>query len=159
RVTIVNMKAERRASAASGSGAAGRPSAEHGPSGRAKPKGQRRRYRQAARLESAAATGRRIIDAFVELTRDVWYDELTFNEIAKHAGVSVQSVIRRYGGKDGLISAVIAEMGGEIGARRTAAPGDVEASLAGLFGVYEEHGDGVMRNLAQEQRYADLRRI
>ena len=120
---------------------------------------RRRRYRQAARLESAAATGRRIIDAFVKLTRDVWFDELTLNDVAKHAGVSVQSVIRRFGGKDGLISAVIAEIGGEIGARRTAPPGDIKASFAALLSVYEEHGDGVIRNLAQESRYPELKRI
>ena len=123
------------------------------------PRPERRPYRQSARLESTAATGRRIIDAFVKLTQDVWYDQLTLNDVAEHAGVSVQSVIRRFGGKDGLISAVIAQVGGDIGARRAAAPGDVEASLAGLFDVYEEHGNGVIRNLAQESRYPELQRI
>lgn len=119
----------------------------------------RRPYRQAARAQAAARTGRRIIDAFVEFTRDRWFDELTLNEVARRAGVSVQSVIRRFGGKDGLISAVIDAMGADIGEQRAAAPGDASGSLARLFEVYEQHGDGVMRNLAQEDRYPDLRRI
>ena len=127
---------------------------------KSKPKGSAPRpYRQSARAESAAQTARRIIDAFVELTRDRWFDELTLNEIADRAGVSVQSVIRRYGGKDGLITAVIEQIGSEISARRAARPGDVSGSIAGLFDIYEEHGDGVMRNLAQEDRYPELRRI
>jgi AcrR family transcriptional regulator len=119
----------------------------------------RRGYRQAARAQSAARTGRKIIDAFVNLTRDHWYDEVTLNEIAGRAGVSVQSVIRRYGGKDGLISAVMDEMGARVGAQRAAPPGDVKGAITRLCAVYEEHGEGVMRNLAQETRYADLRRI
>jgi len=118
-----------------------------------------RRYRQSVRAESAAQTGRRIVDAFVELTRDRWVDEVTLNEIAERAGVSVQSVIRRYGGKDGLIGAVIEHVGSDFGARRAASPGDAAGSVAGLFDIYEEHGDGVIRNLAQEQRYPELRRI
>ena len=81
-----------------------------------------RRYRQSVRAESAAQTGRRIVDAFVELTRDRWVDEVTLNEIAERAGVSVQSVIRRYGGKDGLIGAVIEQVGSDFGARRAASP-------------------------------------
>src|SRR5689334_16961095 len=118
-----------------------------------------RPYRQTLRAESAAQTGRRIVDAFVELTRDRWFDELTLNEVAARAGVSVQSVIRRYGSKDGLISAVIEQVGSDFGARRAARPGDVASALAGLFDIYEEHGDGVIRNLAQEERYPELRRI
>jgi hypothetical protein len=39
---------------------------------------------------AAAHTGRRIIDAFVEFTRDRWFDELTLNEVAQRAGVSVR---------------------------------------------------------------------
>jgi AcrR family transcriptional regulator len=118
-----------------------------------------RAYRQAARAASAAQTGRKIIDAFVELSRDHWYDEVTLSEIAARAGVSVQSVIRRYGGKDGLISAVIEDMGARIGAQRAAPPGDATTAIARLCEVYEEHSEGVMRNLAQETRYADLKRI
>jgi AcrR family transcriptional regulator len=120
---------------------------------------KRRIYRQSARAESAAQTGRRIVEAFLELSRDHWYDQVTLNEIARRAEVSVQSIIRRYGGKDGLISAVIETMGAEIGARRTVPPGDVTTSIARLCEVYEEYGEGVLRNLAQETRYRDLQRI
>jgi AcrR family transcriptional regulator len=119
----------------------------------------RRIYRQSARAESAAHTGRRIIDAFLELSRDHWYDEVTLAEIARRAGVSVQSVIRRFGGKDGLIGAVMEAMGAEIGAKRTVPPGDVAGSIARLCEVYEEHGEAVLRNLAQETRYRDVQRI
>src|SRR5262249_52947183 len=93
------------------------------------------------------------------LSRDHWYDQVTLNEIARTAEVSVQSIIRRYGGKDGLISAVIETMGAEIGARRAVPPGGVTTSIARLCEVYEEYGEGVLRILAQETRYRDLKRI
>src|SRR5262249_36199664 len=120
---------------------------------------RRRAYKQAARAEATAQTGRKIIDAFVEFTSQRWFDELTLNEVARRAGVSVQSVIRRFGSREGLISAVIQEIGAEIGAQRAVAPGDVAGSITRLLEVYEQHAEGVLRNLAQETRYPELKRI
>ena len=40
---------------------------------------------------------------------------------------------------------------------RDAAPGDVEAAVARVIAVYEDWGDGVIRNLAQEERHPALK--
>ena len=58
-----------------------------------------------ARRQSTAATGERVLDAAVEL---FWYpptDQIALEEVAGRAGVTVQTVIRRFGSKDGLIAA------------------------------------------------------
>ena len=115
-----------------------------------------RPYRQAARAEAAAETSRRIVEAFVECTGDCWFDEITLEDVARRAGVSVRSVIRLYGGKEGLIKAIVEQIAPGISAARTVVPGNVAGAVAATFDLYEAHGDKVMRSLAQESRYPAL---
>lgn len=116
----------------------------------------RRPYRQMARAQAAADTARRILEAFSEYAHDHWFDEITLDEVARRAGVTVRSVIRRFGGKEGLIKAMVEQMGPQFSAEFTAAPGDVDSAIGRLFTVYERYGDGVIRNLAQEPRVPAL---
>ena len=111
-----------------------------------------RPYRQSARAEQAAETGRRIVAEFRRLLADRWLDEITLDEVAASAGVTVQTVIRRFGGKQGLIEATIDTMRMEVPATRAAAPGEIGAGIAGLVKDYETTGDMVVRILAQESR-------
>jgi AcrR family transcriptional regulator len=115
-----------------------------------------RPYRQVARAKAAAETGRRIIDAFAASAGDRWFDEITLQEVATRAGVTVQSVIRRFGSKEGLIKAMIGEFGPAIGAEFSSTPGDIDSAVSRLFTAYERFGDGTVRNLAQEQRVPAL---
>jgi AcrR family transcriptional regulator len=116
-----------------------------------------RQYRQDARAASAAATAERILDAFIALARERWLDEVTLDEVARDAGVTVQTVIRRFGGKDGLLDAAAERMGRQIQAVRETAPGRIAEGIAALLRDYEETGDMVVRLLAQELRYPALR--
>lgn len=118
-----------------------------------------RPYRQTARAEAAAATHRRIIEAFLGFARDRWLDEITLDEVAKAAGVTMQTVIRRFGGKDGLIDAAHALFSQEIPERRAVPPGALDQALKALIADYELTGDVVVRYLAQEDRYPALRDI
>jgi AcrR family transcriptional regulator len=52
-----------------------------------------------ARAEAAEATGERILDAALELFGERPTDQIPLDEVASRAGVSVQTVIRRFGGK------------------------------------------------------------
>jgi AcrR family transcriptional regulator len=88
--------------------------------------------------------------------RSRWFDEITLQEVATRAGVTVQSVIRRFGSKEGLITAMVGEFGPEIGAEFSSTPGDIDAAVSRLFAAYERFGDGTVRNLAQEQRVPAL---
>ena len=118
-----------------------------------------RPYRQAARAEAAAATGRRVVEAFLALARDGWLDDITLDAVARDAGATVQTVIRRFGGKDGLIGAAADLLDREIAARRDVPPGAVEQALAALVADYELTGDLIIRLLAQEPRYPALRTV
>src|SRR3712207_8802346 len=54
----------------------------------------KRRYRMRVRAEAAAETGRRILEAVIELHRERFFDQVSLEDIAERAGVTVQTVIR-----------------------------------------------------------------
>lgn len=116
----------------------------------------RRPYRQSARAEAAEATGRRILDAFQDAMRDNWLDDITLDQVARAAGVTVQTLIRRFGGKDGLLRAVREHMELDVMRRRETPVGDLERAVANICVDYEASGDMIVRILAQEGRFPDL---
>jgi len=118
-----------------------------------------RRYVQRARAEAAQATARRIIEAFLARLMTQWFDEITLERVAEDARVTVQTTVRRFGGKDGLLAAAVEVLGTRITARRAAPAGDVERLLANLIDDYEQTGDAVIRLLALEPRHSAVRRV
>jgi AcrR family transcriptional regulator len=118
-----------------------------------------RTYRQGARAEAAEATGIRILDAFTERLQNGWFDEITLEEVARAAEVSVQTVIRRFGGKEGLLEAAHERFGAAIRARRQTPARDPGAIIDALIDDYEQIGDLIMRVLAQEDRYPPLKKV
>lgn len=117
----------------------------------------KRAYRQSARAAAAEATGERILDAFADHLRRQWFDEIRLEDVAQDAGVTIQTVIRRFGSKEGLLDAMHERLGGEIRQRREVAPGDIAGAIASIVEDYEKVGDLIMRTLAQEDRYAAVR--
>ena len=119
-----------------------------------------RAYRQTARAKAAAETGERIVDAFTARMQTGWFDEIRLEDVAADAEVSVQTVIRRFGGKEGLLDACHARMAREIEDNRDRMPaGDVAGALDTIINEYELRGDFVMRLLAQEERYPQIRAL
>ena len=117
----------------------------------------RRPYRQTARALATEQTGARILDAFERRIRESWFDEITLEQVAQDAGVTVQTVIRRFGGKDGLLEAAWQRLEEEIRERRQAPAGDVRSAVRAIVEDYEHVGDLVMRALAQEERHPALK--
>jgi AcrR family transcriptional regulator len=79
--------------------------------------------------------------------------ELPLDEVAARAGVSTQTIIRRFGGREGLFAAGVRREGERIGAQRDTAPtGDVDGAVRILVDHYEEMGDQVLALLAAEDR-------
>ena len=62
----------------------------------------KRSYRMTARAEGVRATGERILDATEALFWSGPVDRMSLDAVAARAGVTVQTVLRRYGSKDGL---------------------------------------------------------
>jgi AcrR family transcriptional regulator len=118
-----------------------------------------RRYTQGARAQAAQATARRIVDAFLARLMNQWFDEITLDRVAEDAGVTVQTVVRRFGGKEGLLAEAVQIMGDQVSARRATPPGDIGRLVKNLFEDYEQTGDAVIRLLALEPRHAALTRF
>lgn len=119
-----------------------------------------RGYRMTARAVSSAATGVRILDAALEMFWELPTDQISLDEVARRAGVSVQTVIRRFGGKDGLVAAAAERESAAIRRQRDQAPaGDVTAAVQVLVEHYEAFGDRVLRMLAEQERVPALRQI
>jgi AcrR family transcriptional regulator len=121
---------------------------------------QKRPYRMRARAEAAAETGRRILEATIELHRERFFDQVSLEDIAERAGVTVRTVIRRFGSKERLIEAAAEEGERRVTHQRYQAPiGDIEGAVNNLMDHYEEWGDTALRLLAQEERVAAFRSI
>jgi AcrR family transcriptional regulator len=117
----------------------------------------KRTYRQGVRAAAAAETGRRILDAFQARLQGAWFDEITLEQVARDAGVTVPTVVRRFEGKEGLLKAMWRRLAEEIPARRVPAPGEIARAVRLLGEDYEITGDLVLRALAQEDRFPTIR--
>ncbi|HET7463264.1 MAG TPA: helix-turn-helix domain-containing protein [Longimicrobium sp.] len=119
-----------------------------------------RGYRLAARAEAAARRERGILAAAAGLWRERPIDQVTLEAIAGRAGVSVRTVIRRFGSRGGVIAACIQTDAAGIGAERDqASAGDVDGALGVLLAHYERDGDAVIRTLALEETVPEARAI
>lgn len=113
-----------------------------------------------ARAEAAERTGLRIMDAGIALWRERAYDEVTLQDVAARAGVSLSTVMRRFGSKEGLAEAVLnSDRVGTQRKRDAVAVGDVDGAVKMIVGDYEENGDAVIRMLALEERIDVVRRV
>ena len=108
-----------------------------------------------ARAESAAATAERILSAAWRLFAAMPFDEVMLADVAADADVTVQTVLRRFGSKEGLVAGLVEAMVPVVEAQRGHAPvGDVAGAVANLVDHYEELGDTVLHLLRQETRVA-----
>lgn len=120
----------------------------------------KRRYRMGARGEAAAATGERILDAAEAAFYEQPSDEITLAAIAERAGVTVQTVLRRFGNRQALFGAALARVAARVSLQRGAAPvGDVEGAVRVLVEHYEDLGDNVLRLLGEADRNRGLRAL
>jgi AcrR family transcriptional regulator len=121
---------------------------------------QKRPYRMRARAEAAAETGQRILEAVIELHRERFFDQISLEDIAERAGVTVQTVLRRFGSKEQLIEAAAEEGTRQVTHQREQAPvGDIEGAVKNLMEHYEEWSETALRLLAQEERVPAFRSI
>lgn len=112
---------------------------------------QPRPYVMRKRARSAAETADRILDAAVAVFAETPYAQLTLAEVASRAGVTVQTVIRRFGDKEGLVASAAQREQVAVAHERGAAPvGDLPAAVDNLVGHYERMGPTALRLLAEE---------
>src|SRR5258708_1527256 len=113
-----------------------------------------------ARAEAAATTAERILDAAVEVFWELPTDQISLDEIARRAGVTVQTVIRRFGTRDGLLAAAVERESEKVRRQRDeAVPGDPAGAVRVLIDHYEAIGDPALKMLAEEEPIPPLKAI
>jgi len=119
----------------------------------------KRRYIMRERAESTAATRERIVHATITTAMERRTLEVTLMEVSERAGVTVQTVLRHFGSREGLLDAATAVAGAEVDAERRVTPGDVREAVRAVVGHYERVGDFVVALLAESQRSERARAI
>ncbi len=110
-----------------------------------------RSYDMTVRGRRAARTTERIVTATEALLREGPLGEVTLEAVARGAGVSVQTVLRHMGSRQGCLEAVGARVRARVQEQRSrAGPGDVRGALMELVAHYEAEGRLVLHLLAQE---------
>jgi AcrR family transcriptional regulator len=103
------------------------------------------------RAAAAAQTAEKILVATKHLFAQNVIADITLADIAKHSGVTVQTIVRRFGDKDGVFAEAISRLGTEILSQRGRVISvDLDGLLANLVEHYEAHGRLVLKMLAEE---------
>lgn len=103
-----------------------------------------------ARAAGVEKTRRRILDAAYGLSAERLLTDISLDAVARSAEVSVQTVLRQFGSRAGLIEATTAHAMEMVTEERQAPPGDVPQAIRVLVDHYELRGDAVVLMLAQE---------
>ena len=109
-----------------------------------------RKYTMGARAEAVEETRRRILDALVRLAETRPFAEISLDDVAAGAGVSVQTVLRRFGSRDALFAEAMQRAQSNVEAERRTPPGDVGAAVRTVVDHYEKRGRVALLMLAQE---------
>jgi len=118
----------------------------------------KRPYRMGVRSDAAVATADFILNAATELFWEKPSGQIRLDEVAARSGVTVQTVIRRFGTKDKLFAAAAERQFEKVRlARGQVVPGDLRGAVANLMEHYEQLGDHVLRMLAEEERLPALK--
>jgi AcrR family transcriptional regulator len=124
------------------------------------PTAPKRDYRMAARADAKAATRERILDAAEALFLRSASEGSSLEDLARGAGTTVQTVLRHFGSREGLLEAAVGRASERVRRERARAPvGDVPGAVRNLIEHYERYGDLVMRMLAEEHRVPLLGKI
>jgi AcrR family transcriptional regulator len=109
-----------------------------------------RTYTMTARARASEATRRRVVEAVIAAAGEIPFAEITLDAVAARAGVSVKTVLRHYGSRDGLLAAAAEVARAETEAERRVVPGDTDAAMRSLLDHYERRGRTALLMLAQE---------
>jgi AcrR family transcriptional regulator len=113
-----------------------------------------RTYRQDLRAQQTQATADRIVRTAVALVKKTRRTaDITLDDLSRESGVTVRTLLRRFGSRDGVLEAAFAEIKREFeGYRAPTPPGDVDKAVKSLLDQYERIGDLNVRALEQEHQ-------
>lgn len=109
-----------------------------------------RTYRMSARADAAELTAERIVDAMLERLRTTPYERIRLEDVAADAGVTSQTVIRRFGSKPMLMTTTVERELGRIVTRREASIRETRAqTISALVSHYEEYGLLILKTYSE----------
>ena len=117
----------------------------------------RRSYDSSSRDRAAQERKDRCVAIFADMLDEGWYPDITLESVAEQAGVTVPTLLRYFGSKEGLLQSATELRAAQHSDERTAPPGNVPAIVAAVVSSYERFGDYGLRMLAQEDRIPVVR--
>jgi AcrR family transcriptional regulator len=109
-----------------------------------------RAYDMTSRADEAQRTGDRIVDAMLQRFARLPFGQIRLEDVAADAGVTVQTVIRRFGNKAGLLVATVERELGRIAASRSAIAGaSARETVEALGDHYEIYGALILKTYAE----------
>lgn len=118
-----------------------------------------RTYTMRSRATAVEETRRHILTSTYDLSSRRLITDITLEDVARGAGVSVQTVLRQFGSRAGLLEATSTYATEAVRAERRAAPGDLVGGLRTLVDHYEHRGDATVLLLAQEDGDDSIRSV
>lgn len=109
-----------------------------------------RKYRMDTREQAVAQTRERILGALFELAADRVFPDISLDDVAAEAGVSVQTILRHFGSRAGLIEATMEHALARVAGERETPVGDVERAVRVIVDHYERRGRTALLMLSQE---------
>ncbi len=115
-----------------------------------------RTYTMRARADAVARTRLQILDAAFAVWQEMPTAAMGLADVAERAGVTVRTVLRHFGSREGLLDALGTHALAEVTEERVSPAGDVAAAVATIVAHYELRGDRVMRMLEEERADATM---
>jgi AcrR family transcriptional regulator len=113
-----------------------------------------------ARGDAVTETRERILKAAETAADELPAEEITLAVIARRAGVSVQTVLRHFGGRQELFVATVVQMSMRMAGDREVEPTWGAKRIVGvLVDHYERFGDRILWMLAQEHRHEQIKML
>jgi AcrR family transcriptional regulator len=109
-----------------------------------------RSYTMRARAESTNKTRERILDAVIALCRERLSLEVVLADVAKRAGVSVQTLLRHFGSRQCLFEQAQASRLAQVRAERATPVGDAASAVRTIVAFYDRLGEWSLCLEAQE---------
>ena len=110
-----------------------------------------RKYDMGVRAKAAEMTSEEIIRVVGELWMKYSIHEITLQMVAQDAGITVMTILRKFGSKEGLFEAAIrTDTAGIQDVRKESQAGNISQAISILMKEYEYAGLAVIRTLAVE---------
>ncbi len=103
-----------------------------------------------ARAESTTRTRERILDAVIALSKERLSLEIVLDDVAGRADVSVQTVLRHFGSRQGLFEQAQARRLAQVRAARATPVGEAASAVSTIVAFYDRTGEWSLRLQTQE---------